>query len=172
MRVAIRPSRPGDGAALQAIERLAGARFREVGMDDIADADPASLEELAGYAADGRSWVAVDESDQPVGYVIVDAIDGNAHIEQVSVRPDCQGLGVGRALMDQVRAWTAGSGRTAITLTTFSEVPWNRPLYEHLGFRVLAAAEIGPELRRLRDAETSHGLDPEVRVCMCLELGA
>ena len=109
--------------------------------------------------------VAVDD-DRPVGYVIVDDIDGNAHIEQVSVLPDRQGAGVGRALVDRVRAWAAENRRPAITLTTFSDVPWNRPLYEHLGFTVLADDEIGPELRALRSLESSHGLDPGIRVCM------
>ena len=65
------------------------------------DNAPPSVEELADYAAAGRSWVAVGTSDQPVGYVIVVVIDGNAHVEQVSVLPDHQGLGVGRALLDR-----------------------------------------------------------------------
>jgi ribosomal protein S18 acetylase RimI-like enzyme len=106
-----------------------------------------------------------------VGYVLVDLVDGNAHIEQISVRPECQGAGIGRALVDQVRAWAAESGRSAITLTTFAEVSWNRPLYEHLGFDVVAEDDLGPELRAVRDAEAAHGLDPATRVCMRLDLG-
>jgi hypothetical protein len=50
-------------------------------------------------------------------------------------------------------------------------VAWNRPLYEHLGFRVLDEQELGPELRVVRDRETADGLDPDVRVCMRLDLG-
>jgi ribosomal protein S18 acetylase RimI-like enzyme len=107
-----------------------------------------------------------------VGYVLVDEVDGNAHVQEVSVRPDRQGQGVGRALLDRVRVWAIESGRSAISLTTFAEVPWNRPLYEHLGFRVLAEEEIGPELRAVREVETAHGLDPATRVCMRLDLDA
>lgn len=167
-RLGIRPSRPDEGPALQEIERLAGVRFRDVGLPDIADAEPATIQTLTEYANAGRSWVAVDDDDQPTGYVIVDEVDGDAHIEQFSVRPDHQGTGVGRALVDQVRAWAAENGRSAITLTTFSDVPWNRPLYEHLGFIVLAEHEIGPELRAGRDHEATLGLDPALRVCMRL----
>lgn len=58
----------------------------------------------------------------------------------------------------------------AVTLTTFSDVSWNAPLYRHLGFRVLAEHEIGPQLQAARDAETAHGLDPTRRVCMRSEL--
>jgi hypothetical protein len=58
----------------------------------------------------------------------------------------------------------------AITLTTFTDVPWNGPLYRHLGFRVLTDDELGPELRALRDRETAHGLDPAQRACMRADL--
>ena len=168
----IRSARTDESAALRAIEWSAGEQFREFGLDAIADAEPASIEVLAAYAADGRSWVAVDAGDQPIGYVIADSVDGNAHIEQVSVLPEHQGRGVGRALIDRVHAWAAETDRPALTLTTFSHIPFNGPLYAHLGFRVLPDAEIGPELRAIRETETAHGLDPETRVCMRRDLGA
>jgi len=57
-------------------------------------------------------------------------------------------------------------------LTTFTDVPWNRPLYAHLGFRVLPEAAVGPGLRRIRDAETAAGLDPTERVVMRRGVGA
>jgi GNAT superfamily N-acetyltransferase len=170
MPIAIRDSRPGDSLALQQIERVAGLRFREVGLGSVADAEPASIEELTAYALAGRSWAAVDQEDNPVGYVIVDVVDGNAHIEQISVRPDRQGTGIGRALVDRVRTWATDGGRSAVTLTTFARVPWNAPLYAHLGFVILREDEIRAELRAVRDAETRHGLDPSLRVCMRLEL--
>ena len=168
--IVVRPSSAADGPALQEIEREAGEQFRTVGLDDVAEHAPASLAELADYAAAGRGWTAVDDGGQPIGYALVDIVDGTAHIEQVSVRPEHQGVGVGRALLDEVRRWARQRGDVAITLTTFVDVPWNRPLYEHLGYRVLADSEIGPELRSVRDAETAHGLDPTTRVCMRLDL--
>ena len=162
----IRPSRPDEGSALQEIERRAGDQFRDIGMGDIADDEPVSIETLAAYASDGRGWAAVTDDDRPVGYVIVDRIDGAAHIEQVSVLPAHQGTGIGRALVDQVHAWAADNDLPSITLTTFIDVPWNQPLYEHLGFTVMAEADIGPELHAVRDHEAAHGLDPATRVCM------
>jgi GNAT superfamily N-acetyltransferase len=168
--IAIRPCLPGDAPALQVIELLAGERFREVGLGDVADNEPASVDALAAYATAGRGWVAVDDTGEPVGYVVVDEVDGNAHVEQVSVRPDHQGAGIGRALLDRVRTWAVHRGRSAITLTTFAEVPWNGPLYRHLGFRVLTESEIGPELRAICAEETAHGLDPAMRVCMRLDI--
>lgn len=164
--IVVRRAETRDGPVLQAIERAAGERFRSVGLAAIADDDPFPLEDLDGYVARGRSWVAVDDARVVVGYVLVDDVDGCAHIEQVSVEPGHQGRGVGRALIDHVDDWARADGRPALTLTTFTDVTWNRPLYEHLGFRVLGEDEIGPELRAVRDAEAAHGLDVERRVCM------
>ncbi|MHB8466201.1 MAG: GNAT family N-acetyltransferase [Acidimicrobiales bacterium] len=155
---------------LQDVERRASEQFRDVGMEHIAEHEPASVEELGAYASDGRAWVATDEAGAPIGYVLVDLVDGHAHMEQVSVRPEHQGAGVGRELLARVRAWALEGGRDAITLTTFADVAWNRPLYEHLGFRVLADAEIGPDLAAVRLHEAELGLDPALRVCMRLDL--
>jgi GNAT superfamily N-acetyltransferase len=170
--VTIRPARADDGPALRTIERLAGEQFRDVGLDAVAEAEPFPLAELTAYADAGRSWVAADADDReaPIGYALIDVVDGQAHLEQVSVLPDRQGTGVGRALIDRVAAWALETGRSAVTLTTFSAVPWNRPYYERLGFRVLDETEIGPDLRRLRDTEAAAGLDPRTRVCMRLDL--
>jgi GNAT superfamily N-acetyltransferase len=135
-------------------------------MDRIADSDPMSVEVLEEYARCGRSWVAVDECDRPVGYVVVDVVDGNAHVEQISVLPEYQGRGLGKDLLEGVQAWATEVGCLALTLTTFIHVPWNRPLYEHLGFVVLPDDELGPGLRELREHESRMGLDPTSRVCM------
>lgn len=168
----IRAARASDGDALLEIERLAGARFRDVGMPEIADDDPGSVDQLAEYASNGRSWVAVDETGAALGYVLVDLVDGNTHIEQLSVLPSAQGTGIGRALLDHVATWARARDAAALTLTTFRDVPWNAPLYEHLGFRVLTEPELGPELRSVRARETAHGLDPATRVCMRRDLHA
>lgn len=169
--ITVRAARSDDGVAMREIEWAAGERFREIpGLAFVADDEPWSVEELGAYADAGRAWVAVDDHDAPVGYLIVDIVDGEAHVEQISVLPDHQGAGVGRALLDRVRSWALESCHTALTLTTFTHVPWNRPLYEHLGFRVLREEEIGSELRQLRATEAEHGLDPAVRVCMRLDL--
>lgn len=170
MLISIRSGVPSDGPSLQAIERLAGEKFRLVGLNYVADDEPPSVESLATYADAGRSWVAIDETGNPIGYVIIDEIDGNAHVSQMSVHPDWQGRDVGRMLLRRVQTWVIDNGRSAITLTTFDLVPWNRPLYEHIGFRVLSADEIGPELMAIRNSEANLGLDPSERVCMRFDI--
>lgn len=166
----IRPAERHDLAVLRDIERAAGQQYRQYGLDTVADDEPASAATLQAYADDGRAWVAVDRENRLVGYIIADIVDGAGHIEQVSVDPDSQGRGIGRQLIERVHAWATSSGLPAITLTTFGHIPWNRPLYEHLGFRVLRPGELTPGLLAIREAEAEHGLDPELRVVMRLDL--
>ena len=49
-------------------------------------------------------------------------------------------------------------------------MPWNGPLYAHLGFVELSDDQIGPELADLQQREVDHGLDPTTRVAMGLDL--
>lgn len=167
----VRAARDEDLPALREIERAAGQRYREFGLDHVADDEPASIEVLAGYSDRGRAWVALGRDGTPVGFILVDEVDGAAHVEQVSVLPDHQGRGLGRVLIDRAAQWAKSCNMKALTLITFGHIPWNRPLYEHLGFRVLADDQLGPGLRGLRNSEAAHGLDPALRVVMRRELG-
>ncbi|MHB1783023.1 MAG: GNAT family N-acetyltransferase [Acidimicrobiales bacterium] len=65
-------------------------------MVDVAVDEPMSSQKLAAYARAGRSWGATDQEDHVVGYVVVELIDGCAHIEQMSVEPGHQGQELGR----------------------------------------------------------------------------
>jgi GNAT superfamily N-acetyltransferase len=162
--VTLRAATTSDIPAMQACELAAGEMFRSVGMDAIADAEPFDDDELAAYIADGRAWVVVDGDDEPLGYAVAEVVDGLAHLEQLSVVPAAQGRGRGRALVDAVERWAVAHDLPAMTLTTFRDVPWNAPLYAHLGFEVLA--DPGPELIALVAHEAEMGLDPQLRVCM------
>ena len=166
----LRPLRTHDIARVQQIEREAGQAFREVGLPAIADDDPYDVDELEAYIASGRGWVIEDEPDHPLGYVVVDVLDGAAHVEQVSVDPTASGRRLGRALLDHVAQWARTEGLAGVTLTTFRDVPWNAPYYERLGYRVLAEHELGSELVGRRDHEAFEGLDPRLRVCMRRDL--
>jgi GNAT superfamily N-acetyltransferase len=162
----IRPARPEDIHSLREIESAAGRLFEQIGMREVADDEPLSEASLRAFQADGRAWVAVDFSDRPVGYLVAEVLDGNAHIEQVSVRPENMRQGLGRALIDALAAWATQRGMPALTLTTFAHVPWNGPYYERLGFDRLAESDITPGLQHKRDQERANGLDRWPRVCM------
>jgi GNAT superfamily N-acetyltransferase len=167
---AIRPARRGDFAVLQQIELEAGRAFGDIGMHEVATDDPFSIAELDAYHAAGHAWVATDGDDWPIAYLVVDIVDGNLHIEQVSVRPAFGRRGIGLALIDHVARWARALGMPAVTLTTFRDVAWNAPYYERRGFRMLAADEITPGLAAIRAHEADEGLDRWPRVCMRREI--
>jgi GNAT superfamily N-acetyltransferase len=164
--VRIRAPHEDELAVLRDIERAAGECFRAIGMAEIADDEPFPLEVLGDYRRAGRAWVAAGESGRPVAYLLADLVDGNLHVEQVSVHPASARRGVGRALLDHLAGTAVAEGRPALTLTTFAEVPWNAPYYERCGFRRLEGAALTPGLREIRARETAHGLGRWPRVCM------
>ena len=168
-RFIIRPTRPEDAPRLQHIEVATQGQFVAIGYDQVAANPPDSIELLVEYARSGCSWVAVVD-DEVVGYILVDVLDDAAHIFHVCVHPAHQGQGLGRALIEQVKSWACSTGRAAVTLATFYEVPWNGPLYEHLGFRVLDESELGPEMLARGEHDKARGLSPEGQVAMRLDL--
>lgn len=178
----IRRAEARDLRRLQDVERAAGAPFRGLGMSVVADDDPPALADLRAYQARGRAWVATDDAaddqdgdgvgddvggdDVVVAYLLLDVVDGAAHVEQVSVDPRCARRGLGRQLIDTAAGWALQQGLDTMTLTTFADVPWNAPYYARLGFAVVPPAELGPGLLAVRRHERELGLDAWPRVSM------
>ncbi len=77
-----------------------------------------------------------------------------------------QRQGIGRALLDATCLAAKESGYSFIALTTYRDVPFNRPWYERNGFSVISEADIGPDLAAVREHERRIGLDQRPRVCM------
>lgn len=165
----IRLARHDDLPTLPDIERAAGAPFRDLGMHAVADGEPPGVPTLRSFQRDGRVWVYVDGDDRPVAYVLAEVVDGQAHVDQVSVHPSHAGNGIGRRLIDRVDEWAAEHGLTELTLTTFVDVPWNGPYYQRLGFRYLREDELGEGLRAIREREAALGLDRWPRAAMIRE---
>lgn len=162
----IRLAEPADLPRLQEIEVAAGSIFRSVGMAEIADdpAPPASWFEE--YLTDGRAWVWADRGAAAAAFCLVEIVDGNAHVEQLSVHPDHGRHGLGAQLLGHIGEWARDRGLPEITLTTFTDVPWNAPYYTRLGFSVLADDDLGPGLQDVRAHEAERGLDRWPRIVM------
>lgn len=132
-------------------------------MPEIADDEPPSADDLASGAA---LYVATDDEDQPVGYALVDLVDGHAHLEQLSVVPEHGRQGMGQALVEAVVDWARARGDLAVTLTTFRDVAFNAPFYVKHGFTALDDGDLTDGLQAVVARETSEGLDPTTRVVM------
>lgn len=166
----IRPAEEHDLPSLREVERAAGKAFADVGMAFVAEDEPLPIAALLEFTRGGRAWVCADAGDHPVAYLLAEVVDGNAHLEQVSVHPEHARRRLGWALLDHMIGWARRQHLPAVTLTTYTEVPWNGPYYERCGFRYLAEGELTPGLRAIRAAEAAHGLDRWPRACMRREL--
>lgn len=160
-----------DLGSLAAIEVAAGARFRDIGLDRIADDPGPTVADLAPHLDDGTIWVAED-GDTIVGYATASIVDGEGHLDQVSVVPEAGGKGFGMGLITEVHTWAHVEELPSVTLTTFRDIAWNGPYYERFGYVALADDDLGPELRAIRQAEIDAGLDVLPRVAMRLVLPA
>ena len=160
----IRRARKDDFKRLQEIERAAGQAFVDIGYDWVAQYEPFTEAELRHFLELDGLWVS---GDPAAAYIATETVDGLLHIEQVSVHPDHAHQRIGQALIEHV----ASRVTTAVTLTTFAEVPFNGPYYERLGFRPLADNELTDGLRRIRRHETDLGLDIRPRLAMRREAG-
>lgn len=164
-RISLRTAVASDLQDLARIEIEAGRLFLTVGMPLVAG-DEVDETELGDAIDAGRVWLASYDGST-AGYVSGSSLDGRAHVDQVSVRPEVGGRGIGRALVRHVEQWGREQGLDGTTLTTFRDVPWNGPWYHRLGYRELRADEIGPELRAVMEHEaTWPGIVPELRCAM------
>ncbi len=163
----IRAARPHEYARLRDIERRAGELFRDLGMPEIADDEPPSADHLASGAA---LYVATDDEDQPVGYALVDLVDGHAHLEQLSVVPEHGRQGIGRALLQATADWAKARGDAEITLITFRDVAFNAPFYAKHGYDADEEPDLTDGLRAVVAKEAADGLDTTTRVVMSRSL--
>jgi GNAT superfamily N-acetyltransferase len=167
MNYRLRPGRADDAELLGAVEGAAAARFAEVGLTSIAEGRTTGPAEYRRTAAEGRLWVAEAGEGEVVGLAIAGVVDGGGHLAEISVLPAHGRRGLGAALIREVEAWAVSQGFATLSLTTFRDVPWNRPYYEGLGYEVLLPKRAGPELRAIRAGEVKRGLDNlSPRVCM------
>lgn len=166
MRWRIRPAEADDLGAIPGIDVQAGRRFRDVGLEAIAEAEPVGRDVLQDHLEASTAWVAVDEQDRLVAFALASRVDGQGHLDQVSTLESAGGLGIGRALVETVHDWARRQNAAAVTLTTFASIPWNGPYYQRLGYAELAEADQGPELRAIRRNERASGLDVLPRIAM------
>ena len=141
----------------------AGPGGRHSGVDPLPLPPPASAAEL------GSALHLLVAGTPPVGFARLEEVDGQAHLEQLSVHPDAAGAGVGRALVEAALAWARTQGYTSMTLCTFAGVPFNARFYRSCGFTDVLSPS--GELGELREHEKQLGLDAlGERVAMRVEL--
>jgi GNAT superfamily N-acetyltransferase len=164
----IRYARRQDLATLPIIEHAAAAQFRATPYWWLADDDYMVSADVD--LEHEHVWVVVDHEDHPIGFGIVHLHDESVHLHELDVHPHYARQGLGRRLIAVIADWARARGATALTLTTFADVPWNGPYYARLGFRTLDVTVLSPALQAVRQHEAAAGLPMAQRICMQLDL--
>lgn len=166
----IRRAEAGDIATLPSIERRAVRLFetwlRETGLTPAVLADVSTHGELDDARRRGHLWVATSAGGELVGFAQIAILDRVAHLDEVDVVAEQGRRGIGSRLLSAVCEWARLAGYPKITLSTFRDVPWNRPFYERRGFRVVDPRDLPPEHLALIAAEHGRGLRTDLRVIM------
>lgn len=126
---AIRTALPGDATAVAECMRAA-----YVGYVERIGREPAPMTaDHAALIAAGGVWVA-DDAGEVVGVVVLHQRGAALVIENVAVRPDRQGRGVGRALVRFAEGHGRRAGLAEVTLYTNARMTENLRFYPALGY--------------------------------------
>lgn len=150
---------------MPAIEAAAGKMFAQVeGLGD-AGSHTVPIERLQRYIRKGHCLIAYVENEM-VGFLVNEPFSRELHIWEMDVHPAYQGRGIGSGLLRACQIDARNAGFRALTLTTFRDVPWNKPLYEKLGFEEVVALDAHPRLAGELALEADSGLPIERRCAM------
>ncbi|MGE7955880.1 GNAT family N-acetyltransferase [Pseudomonas sp. NPDC089530] len=170
MNLQIRKATEADAAQLPAIERSAAELFRhDPELAWLADAEVTDAAQHRAHIRQQRVWVALLDR-RVCAFLDAEACDDALHIWEISVDAAAQGRGIGRRLLETVREQARRQGFTALTLSTFRQLPWNEPFYQRCGFLTLEANQLNPRLQQVLAEETQHGLPAARRCAMHLDL--
>jgi GNAT superfamily N-acetyltransferase len=142
--VAIRQATSEDLVGLPDLEARSDTLFATVGIGPLPA--PGTVAELEA------ALVVLVAGNPAQGFARIDALNGGAHLEQLSVDPDSMRVGIGRALVRAACHWATEQGYRELTLATYRDVPWNGPFYASEGF-----TDDGPIDRWYG----TQGIDPE-----------
>ncbi|MCG8490400.1 MAG: GNAT family N-acetyltransferase [Sneathiellales bacterium] len=170
MLYTIRRATEKDVPFLADIEMDAGEILREHGLDAVADMPVAPHGYFEDFQAPNSIFVAADDRDQPVGFALLMVKDNQAHLKELSVHRDHMKQGLGKKLIEAVENQSVEQGFQKITLTTYSDLSFNAPFYERLGFDVFDPDKSWPEITAIRQDEKTRGLDIKPRVAMMKNL--
>jgi ribosomal protein S18 acetylase RimI-like enzyme len=91
------------------------------------------LDDYVRRIADRQAWV-LDTKDGVVGVLVLEEQAGSFMLDNIAVRPDCQGKGHGRVLIEFAEYEARRRGWREIRLYTHVKMTENIALYRRIGF--------------------------------------
>lgn len=89
---------------------------------------------LDSLASGYQAWVAREVDGRLAGYFLLMPAVDDMHLLNITVRPDLQGRGVGRQLLDKIIALTRSAGIAAVLLEVRPSNVHALSVYRHTGF--------------------------------------
>ncbi|TWR92081.1 GNAT family N-acetyltransferase [Pseudomonas saxonica] len=167
MPAIIRLAVPEDAQLLPAIETSAAQAFRMIAeLSWLAESPPMSIARHSQLIALSTCWVALDAENRPQGFLSAEQHGNDLHIHELSVMQSMQGQGTGRRLIKAAMEYASSTRLSFVTLTTFTNVPWNAPFYSRLGFQTKATKDLDQRLAAILSEEYKHGFAPKSRCAM------
>lgn len=131
----LRPSRPEDGVALVNLwRRSVDATHHFLSAEDRKAIDA----EVCAFLPHAPVTVAVDENDNPRGFMLIDG----AHMEALFIDPDVRGVGIGRQLL-QYGLSLHGALSTDVNVQNAQAVGF----YQRMGFIETGRSEVDSQGR-------------------------
>jgi GNAT superfamily N-acetyltransferase len=164
--IVIRAARTADLPLLGPLEDRAGMRFKDSLHPFCADLPHFDVGRLAELARGGTVWVAAAGADEPIGFVLAERWSNDGYVHELDVEAAYGRRGVGRRLIGRVAEWARSEGLSSLLLSTFSDVPWNAPLYARLGFVVVPLDAYTTVMHAQRQSDATSGMPLSSRVMM------
>ena len=127
----IRPAEPGDRAAVEAIVDAAYSIY----LERIGKAPSPMLDDYARLIAAGAVSVLDDPDGTIAALIVLLPKPDHLLLDNIAVRPDRQGRGLGRRLIAFAESETRRLGYAELRLYTHEKMTENIALYRRLGFR-------------------------------------
>ena len=125
----IRPARADEAGVVRDVVLSAYQRYVAV----IGQAPGPMLDDYAARIAADQVWV-VDDERGIAGILVLEDAPEHVLLDNIAVRPDRQGAGIGRLLLDFAEAEAVRRGRTAIVLYTNVLMVENIAIYAGRGY--------------------------------------
>lgn len=110
LTVRVRRARVDELEALCALEEEADGAFALVGLAAVLSASVPQVDAFSDAARSGRLFVVTDTGGLAIGFVRIVLLDGQAHVDQLSVHPDYAGHRIGAQLQTVAAGWAVAAG--------------------------------------------------------------
>ena len=135
--------RPADAADVPAVKAVTDAAYEHY-IERIGQVPQPMERDHAANVAAGRVFVT---GDPVIGLVVVERYPDHLYLDNIAVRPDAQGQGVGGRLLRFVEAHARALGLPEVTLYTNAMMWENQKIYPKFGYEVVERRVDGPQDR-------------------------